>query len=119
MGEINISKLCGCRAVASALDALYNCIWLPMFRRILLPPSSRYQVVTADSQGSLSAGENCPLPPPYGDLASMRQLDKLYIVIKELVSVINFIEARLLRDKILRQICSDTGSDYKHEGGER
>jgi hypothetical protein len=50
------------------------------------------------SQGSISAGENCPLPPPHGDLASMKQLDKSYIVIKEVVSVINFIEARSLKD---------------------
>jgi hypothetical protein len=46
----------------------------------------------------------------------MRQLDKLYIVINEVVSVINFIEARSLKDKILRQMCSDTGSDYMHFG---
>jgi hypothetical protein len=48
----------------------------------------------------------------------MRQLDKsyTYIVIKEVVSVINFIEGRPLKDKILRQMCSVTGSDYMHFG---
>jgi len=70
------------------------------------------------SQGSLSAGENCPLAPPHGDLASMRQLDKSYIVIKVVVSVINFTEARSLKEKILRQICSVIGSDYMHFGWE-
>jgi len=56
------------------------------------------------------------LPPPHGDLAFMRQLDKSYIVIKEAVLVINFIEAGSLKEKILRQMCSDTGSDYMHFG---
>jgi hypothetical protein len=50
-------------------------------------------------QGSLSAGKNFPLPPQHGDLASKRQLDKLYIVIKEVV--IKFIEAKSLKDRFL------------------
>jgi len=152
MWDINISNLCGCRAVASTLDALYNVYSYQCFRGFCcfhLQGTKWWQHWTSNtmcsahsesysihfivfhscissevwqdffaSQGSISAGENCPLPPPHGDLASMRQLDKLYIVINEVVSVINFIEARSLKDKILKQMCSDTGSDYMHFGWE-
>jgi hypothetical protein len=43
-------------------------------------------------------------------------VDKSYIVIKDVVSVINFTEAKSLKDTILRKMCSDTGSDYMHFG---
>jgi hypothetical protein len=48
------------------------------------------------------------------NLASRRLSEGLDVVMKEAIQVENFIKVRFLNNRILSQMCSDIGFNYKH-----